>query len=398
MTTELPPLILKKGEDRRLRAGHLWIFSNEVDVARTPLTAFEPGALVQVEAAGGRPLGLAYVNPHSLISARLLTHGKALPDFSALLRRRVRAALALRERLFDAPYYRLVFGESDLLPGLVVDRFGDVLVVQIATAGMEARRDAIIDVLKSEIAPRGILVQKNLPMRELEGLDTGAAEIIGEVPEHLTVIENGVKFAIDTTAGQKTGWFFDQRDNRARLARYVKDRRVLDIFSYAGGWGVTAAKAGASEVLCVDSSKSALAMARANAALNGVSVETLEADAFKALSDLREAGEKFDVVIVDPPAFIKRRKDFKAGLAGYQRLNQAALQVTANDGILISCSCSYHLPEQELLNVIQRAARHVDRYAQLLEWGHQAVDHPEHPAIPETRYLKAVTLRVMPND
>ena len=133
-------------------------------------------------------------------------------------------------------------------------------------------------------------------------------------------------------------------------------------------------------------------------ALNGVSVETLEADAFKALSDLREAGEKFDVVIVDPPAFIKRRKDFKAGLAGYQRLNQAALQVTANDGILISCSCSYHLPEQELLNVIQRAARHVDRYAQLLEWGHQAVDHPEHPAIPETRYLKAVTLRVMPND
>lgn len=398
MSTELPALTLKKGEDRRLRAGHLWIFSNEVDVARTPLTAFQPGELARVEAAGGRPLGLAYVNPHSLISARLLTHGKALPDFNALLRRRLRSALALRERLFDQPYYRLVFGESDLLPGLVVDRFGDVLVVQIATAGMEARREAIIDALKAELAPRGIVIQNQLPIRELEGLPVGTVETIGEVPEKLRVIENGLEFAVDLSTGQKTGWFFDQRDNRARLARYVKDRRVLDVFSYAGGWGVTAAKAGASAVTCVDSSAGALDMARANAALNNVAIDTLEADAFKALADLREAGEKFDVVIVDPPAFIKRRKDFKAGLAGYQRLNQAALQVIANDGILISCSCSHHLPEQELLGVIQRSARHVDRFAQLLEWGHQAVDHPEHPAIPETRYLKAVTLRVLAND
>ncbi|HEX7029753.1 MAG TPA: class I SAM-dependent rRNA methyltransferase [Gammaproteobacteria bacterium] len=398
MNDQLPPLILKKGEDRRLRAGHLWIFSNEVDVKRTPLTAFEPGALARVEAAGGRPLGLAYVNPHSLISARLLTHGKSLPDFDALLRGRIRTALALRERLFDAPYYRLVFGESDLLPGLVVDRFGDVLVVQIATAGMEARRDAIIDALRAEIAPRGIAIQNHLPMRELEGLTTGDMEVIGELPETLKVIENGLEFAVDLSSGQKTGWFFDQRDNRARLARYVKGARVLDLFSYAGGWGVTAAKAGADAVTCVDSSAAALAMAKKNAELNGVNIETREADAFRALAEFREAGEKFDVVIVDPPAFIKRRKDFKAGLAGYQRLNQAALQVTANDGILVSCSCSHHLGEQDLLNVIQRSARHVDRYAQLLEWGHQSVDHPEHPAIPETRYLKAVTLRVLSND
>ncbi|HEX6928092.1 MAG TPA: class I SAM-dependent rRNA methyltransferase [Gammaproteobacteria bacterium] len=395
MNNELPSLILKKGEDRRLRAGHLWIFSNEVDVKRSPLTAFEPGALARVEGSGGRPLGLAYVNPHSLISARLLTHGKSLPDFNALLRQRMRGALALRERLFDAPYYRLAFGESDLLPGLVVDRFGEVLVVQIATAGMEARRDAIVDVLRAEVSPQGIVIQNHLPIRELEGLPVGPAETIGTVPDRLKVIENGLEFAVDLSSGQKTGWFFDQRDNRARLRRYVKDRRVLDVFSYAGGWGVTAAKAGAESVTCVDSSPGALEMARENAELNGVGIETREADAFQALADIREAGEKFDVVIIDPPAFIKRRKDFKAGLAGYQRLNQAALQVTAPNGILVSCSCSHHLGEQELLNIIQRSARHVDRYAQLLEWGHQAVDHPQHPAIPETRYLKAVTLRVM---
>lgn len=396
MSTELAPLILKKGEDRRLRAGHLWVFSNEVDVKRTPLTGFEPGALVRVEASGGRPLGLAYVNPHSLICARLLTHGKALPDFSALLRRRLRQALALRERLFDAPYYRLVFGESDLLPGLVVDRFGDVLVVQIATAGMEARRDTIIDALQAEISPQGIVIQNHLPIRELEGLPVGTQEMIGSVPDKLKVIENGLEFSVNLAGGQKTGWFFDQRDNRAQLRRYVKGQRVLDLFSYAGGWGITAAKAGAAAVTCVDSSGSALAMARDSAALNGVEIETIEKDAFQALSDFREAGEKFDVVIVDPPAFIKRRKDFKAGLAGYQRLNQAALQVTETGGILVSCSCSHHLGEQDLVGVIQRSARHVDRYAQLLEWGRQAVDHPEHPAIPETRYLKAVTLRILP--
>lgn len=398
MSIEPAPLILKKGEDRRLRAGHLWVFSNEVDVKRTPLTGFEPGALVRVEASGGRPLGLAYVNPHSLICARLLTHGKALPDFNALLRRRLRQALALRERLFDQPYYRLVFGESDLIPGLVVDRFGDVLVVQIATAGMEARRDDIIEALQAEVSPQGIVIQNHLPIRELEGLPVGTQEVIGTVPDTLKVIENGLEFSVNLAGGQKTGWFFDQRDNRAQLRRYVKGQRVLDLFSYAGGWGITAAKAGASAVTCVDSSASALAMARDSAALNGVEIETLEKDAFQALSDFRSAGEKFDVVIVDPPAFIKRRKDFKAGLSGYQRLNQAALQVTETGGILVSCSCSHHLDEQNLVGVIQRSARHVDRYAQLLEWGRQAVDHPEHPAIPETRYLKAVTLRILPTE
>lgn len=395
MSDELAPLILKKGEDRRLRAGHLWVFSNEVDVTRSPLTAFAPGQLASVEAANGRPLGLAYVNPHSLIAARLLTHGKHLPDFGALLRRRLRQALALRERLFDEPYYRLVFGESDLLPGLVVDRFGDVLVMQISTAGMEARRDEIIAALQAEVEPRSIVIQNHLPMRELEGLPVGTQEVIGQPPGPLRIRENGLDFEIDLERGQKTGWFYDQRDNRARLMRHVKGARVLDVFSYAGAWGVTAAASGSKSVTCVDSSEAALDMARRNAGLNKVAVDTVHKDAFQALADFREAGEKFDIVIIDPPAFIKRRKDYKAGLAGYQRLNQAALQLVAPGGLLVSCSCSHHLSETDLVGAIQRSARHLDRFVQLLEWGHQAVDHPEHPAIPETRYLKAVTMRVV---
>lgn len=392
----LPSLILRKNEDRRLRAGHLWVFSNEVDVKKTPLVDFKPGEVVQVKSDTGKPLGMAYVNPRSLIAARLLTHGKAAPPVSGLIVHRLNQALGLRERLFDEPYYRLVFGESDGLPGLIVDRYGDVLVVQISTAGMEAQREAIFAALEKVVKPKGIVVQNHVPMRELEGLEMGEREIIGEVPEVLTVVENGIRYEVDFTVGQKTGWFYDQRDNRLKLPRYVKDKRVLDVFSYIGGWGVTAAKAGASEVTLVDSSAAALDMAKKNAELNGVSLKTIEDDAFDALAALREAGEKFDVVIVDPPAFIKRKKDHKAGLAGYQRINQAALQVLESDGILVSCSCSQHLTEQELARVIQRSARHVDRFAQILEHAHQAVDHPEHPAIPETRYLKGYFVRILP--
>ncbi|MDX1443108.1 MAG: class I SAM-dependent rRNA methyltransferase [Gammaproteobacteria bacterium] len=395
----LPALILKKGEDRRLRAGHLWVFSNEVDVKKTPLTEFKPGDLVQVQASGGKPLGMAYVNPHSLISARLLTHGGATPEFEPWLTRRVRQAAKLRETFYEQPYYRLIFGESDGLPGLVVDRYGDTLVVQITTAGMEARRDDIIRTLQAEIAPKGIVMQNHVPMRELEGLPVGDREVIGEADETLRVIENGLTFEVNRDAGQKTGYFYDQRDNRGRLGRYVKGKRVLDVFSYVGAWGVTAAANGAADVTCVDSSASALEMAKHNAALNDVSINTIQGDAFEVLADLREKREKFDVVIIDPPAFIKRRKDYKSGLAGYQKLNQMALQVLeADGGILVSASCSHHLPERELAKIIQRASRHVDRYAQILEWGQQAVDHPEHPAIPETRYLKACFTRILPGD
>ncbi len=230
----LPLLTLRKNEDRRLRAGHLWVFSNEVDVKKTPLTDFRPGEVVQVTTDTGKPMGMAYVNPRSLIAARLLTHGKAAPPVSGLIAHRINQALGLRKRLFDTPYYRLVFGESDALPGLIVDRYGDVLVIQISTAGMEAQREAIFAALQKAVKPRGMVVQNHVPMRELEGLPLGEPEIIGDVPEELVVVENGIEYRVDFAVGQKTGWFYDQRDNRLKLPRYVEGKRVLDVFSYIG--------------------------------------------------------------------------------------------------------------------------------------------------------------------
>lgn len=393
----LAPLRLKKNEERRLRAGHLWVYSNEVDTARTPLTAFTPGQPVMIEAANGKVLGTGYVNPHSLICARLVSRDPAHALGRSLLVHRLNVALALRERLYAQPYYRLVHGEGDALPGLVVDRYGDVLVVQFTTAGMEQARDAVIDALQKVCKPAGILLRNDSPIRAMEGLHN-YVEVIGTVPEQIELEENGVRFRVSVQAGQKTGWFYDQRENRARLARYVKDMRVLDLFSYVGGWGVQAACAGAREVVCVDASQEALAQVAVNAGLNGVQdrVQTRKGDAFDVLRELREAREHFDVVVLDPPAFIKRKKDAKAGIEAYQRINTQAMQVLARDGILVSASCSYHLEAETLQQVVLAAARHLDRSVQILERGRQGADHPVHAAIPETEYLKALYCRVLP--
>jgi 23S rRNA (cytosine1962-C5)-methyltransferase len=388
--SSLPPLRLKKNEDRRLRAGHLWVFSNEVDVAQTPLTAFEPGDLVEVRDAGGRPLGSAYVNPRSLICARLYARrpGRALDE--ALLEQRLERALRLRERLFDEPYYRLVFGESDALPGLIADRFGDVLVLQITTAGMERATDAVIRVLERLLRPRGILLRNDTPSRELEGLAQGIAVATGEVPDEVEIRENGARFIVPVREGQKTGWFYDHRMSRARLQHYARGRRVLDVFSYVGGWGVQAAVAGAAQVVCVDASAPALEQVGRNAELNGVEdrIQAYHADAWEALKALRDAGERFDVVVLDPPAFIKRRKDAKQGEQAYRRINQLAMQLLEPDGVLVSASCSYHFPREALQDSLLRASRALDRDLQILEEGSQGPDHPVHPAIPESRYLK----------
>ncbi len=393
---DLPPLRLKKNEDRRLRAGHLWVFSNEVDVARTPLTAFEPGDAVRIEDSGGRALGSGYVNPRSLIAARLVSRDAGRELNRALLRERIERALALRERLFAGPFYRLVFGESDGLPGLVVDRFGEVLVAQITTAGVERVRDEVVEVLAEVVRPAAILLRNDSPSRTLEGLPLYVEPATGTVPERVEIRENEVRFEVLLLGGQKTGWFYDHRPNRARLRRYVPGRRVLDVFSYIGGWGVQAAAAGADRVVAVDSSAPALAELHRNAALNRVEdrVETLQGDAFATLRELAEAGERFDVVVLDPPAFIKRKKDLKAGEQAYRRLNQLATAVLAADGILVAASCSYHMPREALQDAMLRASRGSGGELQILEEGHQGADHPVHPAIPETGYLKAFFGRV----
>jgi 23S rRNA (cytosine1962-C5)-methyltransferase len=389
----LPALRLRRNEDRRLQAGHLWVFSNEVDIQQTPLTNFEPGALVRVVAHNDRALGLAYVNPHSLICARLLGTWD-LPD-RTWFAGRIRHALALRERLHSGPYYRLVYGESDGLPGLVVDRYGGTCVVQIATAGMERLKDCICDALLEVLQPEALVLRNDSAARALEGLPGYVEQVLGEAQQSTLVIEDGLSFDAPLMEGQKTGWFFDQAANRRALVKYIRPgARVLDVFSYVGAWGVRAAHCGAGAVLCVDSSAPALGLAERNAARNGLALRVQKGDAFDVLGELAAGNALFDVVIVDPPAFAKRKKDLPKAQGAYKRLNQLAMQVLAREGILVSCSCSYHLSADELQDALARAARGAQKHVQILEAGGQAPDHPVHPAIAETRYLKAFFCRV----
>jgi 23S rRNA (cytosine1962-C5)-methyltransferase len=393
---DAPILQLRRHEERRLRAGHLWIYSNEVDTAVTPLANLEPGALVRVQSSREEFLGHAYANPHALICARILSTDPAAQIDEALLAARLRAALALRERLYATAHYRLVHGEADGLPGLVLDRYGEVLVGQIGTAGMEVLRPVVEAAIASVLRPRALVWRNSGSARDLEGLPKEVSCAIGSMPEELQVVEAGLHYTVPFAGAQKTGWFYDQAANRLQLARLLpQGARVLDVCSYAGAWGISALKAGASEAMAVDESATALMAAERNAAANGFALTTRTANAFDALADLHTAGTRFDVVVLDPPAFIKRRKDAARGQAAYRKLNLLALQLLAPDALLVSCSCSYHLTEAELLVLIQSAAVHAGAQLQLLAVGGQAPDHPVHPAIIETRYLKAMFCRVL---
>ena len=388
-------LRLKRGEDRRLSSGHLWVFSNEIDSDATPLSAFTAGDLAQVRSQRGQFLGHAYVNPHALICARILSRDPARGVARELIDERLRAALTLRERLYREPYYRLVFGESDGLPGLVLDRYGDLLVGQIATAGMEAMKGTVAEAARALLSAAGLYWKNDSAARQLEHLPQLAEAAFGEIPAEITALEGDLRFAAPLAQGQKTGWFYDQTQNRARMTRYLwPGTRVLDVCSYAGAGAITALKAGAASASCIDSSETALDFARRNAATNGVSLAMLRADAFEAMKALYDRGERFDVVVLDPPAFIKRKKDLPQGQAAYRKLNQLALALIEGEGLLVSCSCSYHLAPEDLVAAIQTAARHTGRFVQILESGGQSPDHPVHPAIPETRYLKAFFCRV----
>jgi 23S rRNA (cytosine1962-C5)-methyltransferase len=392
----IPVLKLKRGEDRRLRAGHLWIFSNEVDTVATPLTQFEPGAAVQVHSDRDQFLGHAYVNPRTLIAARIVGRDADAPLDASLLVHRLRVALSLRERLYPEPFYRLVFGESDGLPGLVLDRFGDLVVGQSGTAGIDRLRAEIDGAIAKVLSGVKVVWKNDSGAREIEGLErfVSAADG-GAIPTEISVREQGIDFVAPLAEGQKTGWFYDQAANRERLRRYLPaGARVLDVCSYVGGWAVTALKNGAASATCVDSSATALEYVARNASANGIEITTIKSDAFDALKALQESGARFDVVILDPPAFAKRKKDIPQAQGAYRRLNQLAMPLIDRDGILVSCSCSYHMGIDDLLSGIQSAARHSSRFVQVLEQGGQSPDHPVHPAIPETRYLKSFFSRV----
>lgn len=393
----LPTLRLKNNADRRLRAGHLWIYSNEVNVEVTPLTSFGAGDLACLEGANGKSIGIVAVSPNNLICARLLTRDVRLTLNKSLLTHRFNVALGLRKHIFNQPYYRLVYGDADLLPGLVVDRFGDTLVVQIASPAMEKHKDDILAALLDSVKPQAVLWKNDAISREVEGLPAYVETAYGQVDDWVALEENGVRFEAPVRTGQKTGWFYDHRLNRARLRDYVAGKRVLDLFSYIGGWGVQAAVFGAAEVTCVDASELAMDGVERNAGLNAVSdrVVCLQGDVFDALRELKAADQRFDVVIADPPAFIKRKKDLKNGEAAYRRLNEQAMRLLGRDGILISASCSMHLAEDALQQILLQSSRHLDRHLQILERGGQGPDHPVHPAIAETRYIKCLTSRVL---
>jgi len=389
-------LRLKKNEDRRIKQGHLWIFSNEIETKETPLQSFSAGEVVSLESSNGKSIGVAYVNPQTLICARLLSRNIKIKFNQTFIKNRIQAALALREMNFEQPFYRLVFGDSDGLPGLVIDRFGDVFVAQITTAGMELVKDEITQTIDNLFHPQALVYRNDTASRKLEGLEQYEEVALGELPESVLMEENGVTFSIPVQSGQKTGWFYDHRMARKRLQTLVQGKRVLDVFSYLGGWGIEAAIAGATEVVCVDSSSTALDGVDKNARLNGVEakVSTLEGNAFDALKMLVSEANKFDVVIIDPPAFAKRKKDIKSGSEAYRRINELALRLVEYGGVLVSASCSHHMTRDSLLKQVQLAARHVDRSVQLFDQAHQAPDHPVHPAIPETEYIKTLFFRV----
>ena len=386
---ESPQLFLNPKADRRLKLGHLWIYSNEVDTKRTPLKGLEPGSQCEILDSRGKSLGFALVNPNQLICARLVS--RKGPFTAKRLQQRLESALALRQRYFPHPSYRMVYGDSDGLPGLVVDRFGDYLVVQVSSWGMEKLLPQIVDALQALVQPKGILLRNDHQGRAVEDLPAVCEVAAGEVPQMAPFEENGVPLLAPVYEGQKTGWFYDHRDNRARLNQWVRDRRVLDLFSYAGGWGVQALAHGAREVTCVDASGQALDWCEQNAALNGRAdaLVTLQGKAIDAMKQLIADGERYDAIVLDPPAFIKRRKDQKSGEAAYRHINELALRLLEKNGLLVSASCSMHLASDTLLEILRSASRHLDKPISIIGSGGQGADHPVHPAIPETRYLKA---------
>ncbi|MGB1108853.1 MAG: class I SAM-dependent rRNA methyltransferase [Gammaproteobacteria bacterium] len=390
------PLRLKKGQERRIRQGHVWVYGSEVDRAQTPLEALSPGQAIELQMHNGRVLGTGYANPKSLICARLVSRDPKHPFSPSLLVHRLKVALSLRERLYAQPYYRWVHGESDGLPGVIIDRFGPVVVIQIGTAGMESMREALIAAVDKVVSPETIVLRNDGKGREREGLSSYVEVVHGQLDDIIWVQEQGLRFGVSLSQGQKTGWFYDQRDNRARAARYAEGLRVLDVFPYVGGFGLTAASHDAAHVTFVDASEHALERVADNAEANNLEtpIEFLQGDAFEVLKALREDRQHFDLVMVDPPAFIPRRKDQSAGEAAYRRINQAAMQLLSRDGYLVTSSCSSHLERAKFQTMLGQSARHLDRDIQILEHGYQAPDHPIHPSIPETDYLKMIVARI----
>ena len=378
---------LLPGEDRRLRGGSPWVFSNEVkmdDAARR----LEPGSVVKLTTVDGRILGVAHFNPRTLIAARMLSRNHEVEVDRGFVEFRLRRALALRMRLFEESSYRLVHAEADGLPGLVVDRFGDVVVYQANTAGMAGLEAEIQDALQKVLKPRAIVARDDGWARDLEGVPATAGLRVGELPDPVMVRENGLDFVIDPLAGQKTGWYFDQRLNRAFAAGLGRGLSVLDVYAFAGGFGLAAAAAGAERVQAVDSSAASLAQATASAGRQGLEANyaTTRADAFEFLGS--GGKERFGLVVADPPAFVRAKRDKPQGLKGYRKLAKLAAARTTEPGFLCLGCCSHHVSADEFAVAAWAGIREAGRGGRLIHSAGAGPDHPVHPALPETAYLK----------
>ena len=384
---------LAPGGDRRVKAGHPWAFSNEIAMSPA-LRALPPGSVVRVEGDDGVRHGAWHFNPHSLIAARRLDADPGAPIDAGWFRDRLGACLALRDRLFDTPHYRLVHAEADGLPGLVIDRYGDAVALQANTAGMEAATPLVLEALQALFAPRLVVARNDSAVRKLEGLGEAVAALHGEGTA--TVEEGGLRFPVDLLGGQKTGWFFDQRANRAMVARLCPGRTMLDVFCHTGGFGLAAAAAGAREVTLLDRSEHALDHAMQAARLAGLAerVTPLKAEALEHLERMTASGRRFDVVVADPPAFAKTRKDQPAALRGYAKLARLAAGLVAPDGILFIASCSHHVAPADFAEAVAWGVHRARRDSRILASVGAGPDHPVHPALPESAYLKGLLLHL----
>jgi len=384
-------VILLPGKEKRVFSGHPWIFRS--DIAREKGDP-RPGGTVRVTAANGRFLAMAVYNPKSQIALRILSR-RDEPIDEAFIRARVKRAVDYRRRFASLSSCRLIFAESDGLPAVIVDAFGDVLVMQCLCLGMEQYKEIICDALMEEMRPRGIYERGDVPVRELEGLPQVTGVLRGQVPDRVLMEENGVKFWVDVKNGQKTGFFLDQKENRAAIAPFVRGARVLDCFTHTGSFALHAAFYGAKEVTGVDISEFACDFARENAALNGFSnVDFVAANAFDFLKERSAAGSQYDVVILDPPAFTKSRAAVEAAERGYKEINLRGIKLVRDGGYLVTCSCSQHMLPGQFKEIVLSAAR--DAHASLfqVEYRTQGRDHPILPAAPETQYLKCGIFRV----
>ncbi|MBM2839525.1 MAG: putative SAM-dependent methyltransferase [Bacteroidetes bacterium] len=383
-------LILRKKEDRRVVAGHPWVFSNEIhEIKGNPVI----GDVVELRDAGGLSLGIGLFNPHSLIAFRMLSRTVEEIDYG-FFERRIKAAIDLRKMLYpNDNACRLVHGEGDFMPGLIVDKYDDVIAVQTFAFGMDSRLQWICDALESLLHPRGIVERNESSLRTLEKLEQKKGILRGTSSPTL-VEEHGLTYSVDPLEGQKTGFFLDQRENRLGIRRYAGSATVLDCFCNDGGFALNASVSGAAAVTGIDASEDAINRARYNATLNNLTAVQFErADVFDKLEEFGAAGNTFDVVVLDPPSFTKNRKTVPAARKGYKDLHMRAFKVLHPGGILLTASCSHHIEPDVFLSIVEESARKAERSLQLLEWRGAAPDHPSLPSVPETRYLKLGVFR-----